>query len=141
MTRSPVAMRDTPTNYTVVIRVPARCSVVLMANDEPASTVVDGPLTLTALSELTAITHGQLSRLVRDGMIHAPAVGKERRRAIPAPEVRRVLLVVGLARKLDIPPTVLFRALHDGQAALLPDGRIALGSPAYSNQGGSQLVA
>jgi hypothetical protein len=87
-----------------------------------------GPLTVTALGHLVGMSQGHVSSLVAEGLIDAPA-GKGRRRAIPAAEVRRVVQVVQLAAALDIAPTVLLRAFRDGAAALLPDGRVALGAP------------
>lgn len=109
-------------------------------NDQPdAQVTVDTPLTLTALAALAGLSQPQLSRLAEAGAIYAPVASRGRARAVPVPEVRRVLLVVQVARKLDIAAVVLFRALADGRAALLPDGRIALG-PTSTNAGAEQLA-
>lgn len=132
---------DTPMNYTVVIQAANHGSVVCVADEPSDAATVDAPMTLAALAELAGFPQSQLSVLVRDGMVYAPAADKGRRRAVPVPEVRRVLLVVERARGLDIPPTVLFRALHAGEAALLPDGRIALGPAVRPSDQEGQLVA
>lgn len=97
-----------------------------VTNESP---IPAGPMTLTALGELVGLSQPHMSRLLQEGLIVAPAAEKGRRRAVPAAEVVRVVRVVGLARSLGIAPAVLFRFFGEGRAALLPDGRVALGAP------------